>query len=117
MTQNARSVAMSRPDKFMVGLVAQASPIVKETRFGRTNSALETVANSFIVSSIAFPPRRRTDLTGLKAVRFLNQHLQRLQGVDKGWLRNKHRSNSKRVAGQDFVHAVFQDCRFSASET
>jgi hypothetical protein len=54
------------PDMFMVGLPAQASPIVNETRFGRTNSALETVAKSLTVSNIAFPPGR-TDLAGLKA--------------------------------------------------
>jgi hypothetical protein len=57
---------MSMPDRFMVGLPAQASPIVNETRFGRTNSALETVAKSFTVSDIAFPPAR-TDLVWLIA--------------------------------------------------
>jgi hypothetical protein len=66
ITKNARSVATSRLDKFMVGVAVQASPIARETRFGRTNSALETVANSFTVSDMAFPPGR-TDLDGLKS--------------------------------------------------
>ena len=49
-----RAIRTTKLVRLMGGVAPQASPIISEPRFGRRNSALETVANSFMVLNRAW---------------------------------------------------------------